>query len=43
MSQKETIKKVLRYIKKYSFFLICSLVLARDHGRTYTVCPNPYR
>ena len=28
MSQKETIKKVLRYIKKYSFFVICSLVLA---------------
>ena len=28
MTQKETIKKVLRYIKKYSFFVICSLVLA---------------
>lgn len=28
MSQKETLKEVLRYIRKYSFFLICSLVLA---------------
>lgn len=28
MSQKETLIKVLRYIKKYLFFLICSLVLA---------------
>lgn len=28
MKQKGTLKKVLRYIRKYSFFLICSLVLA---------------
>lgn len=28
MNQKETLKKVLRYLKKYTFFLICSLVLA---------------
>lgn len=28
MGQKETFVKVLKYIKKYSFFLICSLVLA---------------
>lgn len=28
MRQKGTLKKVLRYIRKYAFFLICSLVLA---------------
>ena len=28
MSQKETLKKVIRYIRKYGFFLVCSLVLA---------------
>lgn len=28
MSQKETLKKVLRYIRKYGFFLVCSLALA---------------
>lgn len=28
MSQKETLKKVIRYIRKYGFFLICSLILA---------------
>lgn len=28
MNQKETLKKVLRYIRKYGFFLGCSLVLA---------------
>ncbi len=28
MNQKETLLKVLRYIKKYAFFLVCSLVLA---------------
>ena len=28
MSQKETIRRVLSYIRRYTFFLICSLVLA---------------
>ena len=28
MTQKETIKKVLHYIRRYRFFLIVSLVLA---------------
>lgn len=28
MSQKETIKRVLRYIKRYSIYVICSLILA---------------
>lgn len=28
MNQKQTLFKVLKYIKKYTFFLICSLVLA---------------
>lgn len=28
MKQKGTLKKVLRYIRKYAFFLICSLILA---------------
>ena len=28
MTQKETIKKVLHYIRRYRFFLIASLVLA---------------
>lgn len=28
MKQKETLRRVLRYIRKYTFFLVCSLVLA---------------
>ncbi len=28
MNQKKTLRRVLRYIKKYAFFLVCSLVLA---------------